>query len=75
MKEATGELAGTVVVVVSVGILFAFFYFTIAPKLDKNFRSQTACSKAICPSKPDGSGFVICKDKATGEDIKCKYKG
>ena len=33
MKEATGELNVTLIVVMAVGILVAYFYFTIWPSL------------------------------------------
>ena len=73
MKEATSELSSAVIVVVSVAILVAFFYFTVWPMIDNNFKSQTSCEKALCSSKPDKDGFVECKYK--NQTIKCKYKG
>ena len=79
MKEATGELSSTVIVVVSVGILVAFFYYTVWPIIDHNFKTQTACDKAVCSSKPDSKGYVNCvyTDKKTNKttEISCKYKG
>ena len=78
MKEATGELSSAVVVVVSVGILVAFFYYTVWPIIDNNYKSQTSCDKAVCSAKPDAKGFVECTYKNrnnTTQNIKCKYKG
>ena len=73
MKEATSELANLLVVGVSVAILIAFFYFTVWPMIDNNFKSQTSCDKAICNTVPDNDGYVDCKYK--NQEIKCKYKG
>ena len=73
MKNATGELASLLIVVVSVAILVAFFYFTIWPIIRLNFVSQTACEKAVCSSTPNNEGLVTCR---LGNDtFTCKYKG
>lgn len=74
MKEATGELANLLVVTVSVAILVAFFYFTIWPLIDNNFKRQTMCDKAICEgSDADKDGYVKCT--LDGQVFECKYKG
>lgn len=78
MKKATGELTGAVVVVMCVAILIAFFYFVIWPTIDNNFKSQTACEKAICETRPDDDGMVNCKLCEKGKScqkFKCRYKG
>lgn len=91
MKKATGDLASTVVVAISVAILVAFFFYTIWPMLDSNFKSQTACEKAICETvDSDGDGKVSCilcesvtsNEKediescmSKGEKIECRFKG
>lgn len=61
MKEATGELNMTVVVVALVGLLMAFFFYTVWPMLKNNFVSNTNCSKAICDPCSDGTN--TCKTK------------
>ena len=73
MKNATSELANLLVVAASVAILVAFFYFTIWPRIDRNFKQQTACEKAVCEVKPDADGQVKCS--LDGQIFKCKYKG
>lgn len=91
MKKATGDLASTVIVGLCVAILIAFFFYTIWPLIDNNFKSQTACEKAICETvDADGDGRVNCilcdsitstdKDawehcKDKGEIIQCRFKG
>ena len=61
MKEATGELNMTVVIVALVGLLMAFFFSTVWPMLRHNFVSNTNCSKAICAPCEDGTN--TCKTK------------
>lgn len=77
MKEATGELNATVVVVMAVGTLMAFFYYTLWPIIKSNFDSNSQCSKAICEKCDTGKcDFVTChlKDEPDRE-FKCVYKG
>lgn len=77
MKEASSELNATVVVVLAIGVLMAFFYYTIWPILKDNFEKNSQCSKAICETKDeDNDGYVTChsKDDST-RDFKCVYKG
>lgn len=74
MKEATGELNMTIVIVVGVSILVAFFYFVIWPDLNANFQANSKCSKAICENPCNGSGENknACED-AVGKLVKCYY--
>ena len=51
MKEATSELNVTVIVVISVGILMAFFFTVFWPMLDNNFERESNCKKATCDCK------------------------
>ena len=77
MKEATGELQNTVIVVVSIGVLIAFFYYTLWPLIRNNFESKTSCDNAICEqcNNPDGCKTVTCKSKDGKNEFECTYKG
>lgn len=77
MKEATGELNATVVVVLAIGVLIAFFYYTIWPIVKSNFNKNSECSKAICEAKDeDGDGYVTCHAKGNKNEIfECVFKG
>ena len=77
MKEATGELNATVVVILAIGILMAFFYYTIWPIVKTNFERNSQCSKAICESCPSGTcEYVDCYSKNDPNiTFKCVYKG
>lgn len=80
MKEATGELNATLVVVITVGILSVFFFTVIWPILKNNLNSNSKCSNAVCPKCENGvkCKSVSCtyKDKKGNEaKITCPYKG
>ena len=74
MKEANSELLSGLIVVVAVAILVAFFYFTVWPLIDDNFKKQTSCDKAVCTNKPDADGYVDCTLNGSST-FKCPYKG
>lgn len=85
MKEATGELNATVVVVLTIGLLSTFFFTIIWPRLKSNLNANTKCSDAICKvTKKDLQNVctewkndVCLKIKCTYDkkDIICPYKG
>ncbi len=85
MKEATGELNLTIIIVIAVSLLIAFFYFTIWPSLNANFEANSNCSKAVCdnpckdkPGKnvcPEMGKLVKCHVKDSDTDIYCPWKG
>ena len=73
MKEATGELNLTIIVVIAVALLVAFFYYTIWPHLDNNFKANSKCSQAICENPcGEGSNKNNCPDEGLA---KCYLKG
>lgn len=76
MKEATGELNMTVVTVVAVAAVGAFFYAFVWPTIKSNITSATKCSSAICPSTCT-SGTCNCQyidENGTSENITCKVE-
>lgn len=78
MKEATGELNTSIVIVLAVGILMAFFYYTVWPILKVNLNKNSQCSKAICEKCNDAAGCktVTCHSKDnSSETFECVYKG
>lgn len=80
MKEATGELNITVVTVVAIAAVAAFFYAFIWPSIQKNIQTSTKCSSATnctnCNGKTctctymDGevAETVTCPDNNTSEN-------
>ena len=76
MKEATGELNMTVVTIVAIAALLAFFYLVIWPNLKVGMTLSSACNAANgteyhtadasagwsidCPSTCDSCGIQTC---------------
>lgn len=79
MKEATGELNMTVVIVIAVAILAVFFYTVIWPLIGNNFDRNANCSDAICTCdteqcKKDGMADCYLKGKENNI-FQCPWKG
>ena len=76
MKEATGELNMTVVTVVAIAAVAAFFYALVWPAIRANIQQSTKCSNAICPSTcKAGStcdGCTYINENGGTETITCK---
>ena len=71
MKEATGELNMTVVTVVAIAAVGAFFYAFIWPSIKANLSAQTHCASAINCKCDRDDGKCNCqyyKDEA-GQDL------
>ena len=80
MKEATGELNSTVIVLITIGLLSTFFFTIVWPFLNKNLKSSTKCSSAYCPPvcTKSNNGKKTCKPNWADDDhktVKCKYEG
>ncbi len=85
MKEATGELNSTVIVVVIVAMLVAFLYSTVWPILRGNLNATTKCSKAICATEPNSDNKTVncyvCEGNSgngncnRSETFTCAWKG
>lgn len=81
MKETTGELNSVIVVMLAVGVLIAFFYYTLWPIIKNNFIQSSQCSKAICDScikngkVSNDCETVKCHLEGSNETFECVYKG
>ena len=53
MKEATGELNMTVVTVVAIAAIAAFFYAFVWPVIQGNIQNSSRCASAICTCPAD----------------------
>lgn len=76
MKEATGELNMTVITVVAIAAVAAFFYAFIWPAIKSNIENANKCASAICPSTCTDA-VCSCKyiDQSGKEaDVNCKVK-
>ena len=85
MKEATGELNMTIIIVIAVSLLIAFLYYTLWPVLHSNFEANSGCSRAICENPCGTSGNQTCSEALetlvkchlpnSTEEIRCPWKG
>ena len=77
MKETTGELNLTIVVVLAVAVLVAFFYYIIWPGLDDNFNANSKCSVAVCKNPCESGSSGVKAKNACGDMSKqlaeCHY--
>lgn len=79
MKEATGELNMTVVTIVAVAALLAFFYAVIWPNLKVGMTLSSACSSAngayYNTKGQDGKikWEITCKEATQGGTQTCTY--
>ena len=60
MKEATGELNMTVVTVVAIAAVMAFFYAFVWPTIRSSLQLNTACSTAGSGTYTDTSNGITC---------------
>ena len=63
MREATGDLNLTVIVVIAVAGLMAFFSITLWPMIKSGMKDDENCSDAYCEKTPDANGMVKCYRK------------
>lgn len=69
MKEASGDLNMTVIVVIFIALLSFVFFSIIWPTISENFKANTSCNRAICGVDPSGR-----KVKPNGGLINCWYR-
>lgn len=74
MREATGELNLTVIIVVAVAGLMAFFSMVVWPMVRGGIEHDTNCSDAICSGTPI-NGVVECHMPGESTTFMCPYKG
>ena len=60
MKEATGELNMTVVTVVAIAAVMAFFYAFVWPTIRSSLQLNTACSTAGGGTYTDTENGITC---------------
>ncbi len=76
MKEATGELNMTVITVVAIAAVAAFFYAFVWPAIKNNINNSTKCAQATCPSSCTAGSTCECEylDGDKVEKVKCKIQ-
>lgn len=75
MKEATGELSGTVITVVAIAAVAAVFTMILLPMLKRNIALTTACNSAgdgAYEQTLENGDVVKCEVDASG-NTECSY--
>ena len=74
MKEATGELNMTVITVVAIAAVAAFFYAFIWPSIQNSIAASTACAQGAGTTigTQGTDGYVSC-GKVTSGSYTCTY--
>ncbi len=68
MKEATGELNMTVITVVAIAAVGAFFYAFIWPAIQASIESSTRCAAArLCVVDESNPDNLLCSYDADGD--------
>lgn len=77
MKEATGELNMTVITVVAIAAVAAFFYAFVWPVIKENLERTTKCNSAVCNDCPSTAKTCKCiyLEGDTEQEITCKNSG
>lgn len=77
MKEATGELNMTVVTVVAIAAVAAFFYAFVWPSVKNSITNSTKCANATCPSTCTTGSTCTCQyinEEGVAENVTCKIQ-
>lgn len=81
MKNAIGELNGSVITVVAVASLTVLFFTFIWPMLRKNLETEAKCSSAVCDKgyiasgDDEGMAWCINPNDDTKEPFVCPFRG
>lgn len=76
MKESTGELNMTVVTVVAIAAIAAFFYLIVWPGMKSNIEQSQKCASAVCQTCAGKTCDCQYYNSDTGsyEDVTCPNK-
>lgn len=75
MKEATGELNMTVVTVVAIAAVAAFFYAFVWPGIQNSIKASTYCAMANCDSENKNCTYLDeNNEQQTGLDCSSYFK-
>lgn len=79
MKEASGEMNATIIVVMLISVMATFFFFVLWPSINNTISRNMKCSDAMCDGDTvDGNGFAECvyiDKKGVRHNLTCVWKG
>ena len=74
MEKASGELNLTVITIVAIAAIAAFFYAFVWPAIQRNITRSQDCAAAICPPCNAATCNVQCQHPELGT-ITCSIRG
>jgi len=77
MKQATGDLNATVVVLSAVALLSAVFFMIIWPMIRTGLQEDARCSDAVCDVGYNSNGMADCYNpqEASKKIFECPFRG
>lgn len=77
MKNAIGELNGSVITVMAVASLTVLFFTFIWPMLKENLKKDANCADAICDVGYNSNYMVDCydPDDSSKQFFECPFRG
>lgn len=77
MKQATGDLNATVVVLAAVAMLSAVFFMIIWPMIRRGLQEEANCSTAVCDIGYNNNGMAYCYNPQdpSREVFECPFRG
>jgi hypothetical protein len=76
MKEATGELTGSVIVVSAVAVLTVFFFTFLWPRvIRKGLVDDATCANAVCDRGYNSNHMATCRHPEREEYFECPFRG
>ena len=76
MKEAAGELTGSVIVVSAVAVLTVFFFTFLWPRfIKKGLVDDATCANAICDIGYNANHMATCRPPDREEYFECPFRG
>lgn len=80
MKEATGELSSSVIVLSLIAALAAFFFSVLWPWYKEMYAKDESCANAVCDNgyNRHNNGMAYCvapEDSSLSDPFECPYRG
>jgi hypothetical protein len=77
MEKASGELNLTVITIVAIAAIAAFFYAFVWPAMRDSISTSQQCANAICPCEPSEGQTINCSGcmLPDGTTRSCRLRG
>ncbi len=77
MKQATGDLNTTVIVLAAVAMLSAVFFMVIWPSVRQGMKEDANCSNAVCDVGYNQNGMANCYNPQDSSKnvFECPFRG